>query len=69
MPMNSLKEDMLRVKEQGRYIRFKDTSCVSENDVAEGKIVEVGEDCAIIETQDGAKLYSLCNIVWLQILG
>ena len=67
--MNSFKEEFVRLKELGSYIRFKDTTCRRDEDITEGKVVEVGENCAIIETNDGARLYNIRNIVWLQVLG
>ena len=62
------KEEFVKLKQAGMYVRFKDVTCQKEEDIVEGKVVEAGEDCAIIETNQGARLYNIANIVWLQVL-
>lgn len=67
--MDSFQEELVKLK--GKEIKFKDATCLANEDFLTGEISEVGSDCVSIsvsypDSQKGNKLYNLTNIVWLQ---
>lgn len=70
LTMGSFQEELVKLK--GRQIKFRDTTCLVNEDFLTGEILDVGRDYVIIsvsypDTQKGKKLYNLANIVWLQV--
>jgi len=65
--MTSFKEELIKLKEEGCNIWLADSASEKSERYVQGKVLEVGADCAIIETfGEGRKLYNINQIVWVQ---